>query len=772
MPRSMRSGGKMMKKVFLFALACLFASSLSAATVRNFTVEFDEDGGTKTITCYKYNNIAEYEYKYSSTGVYSQNWIENVEVNGYAEGYVGYHSLIYTGGIRYAGIVMVITAVDGTALQLRVKCAKNTGAARSFTGQLNRWDTLTIKQSAARNATLQILGPDSVESGADALYSAEVCSSSSTSGISTQKVSPTWSLAEGSSYATLVSLITPEGCADFIAGDVTVDRTVKIKATYSGLTAYKTVVVKAKSSPPPAPSITISTYGDNANSSYIKVTWSSVSDATAYDIYRSTSTTRPSTPLKTSVTSPYYDYKSSGLTAGTRYYYWVSARNSSGTSYSNSDWGNLVDEPPSAPSVSNVGFNPNGGTLSGGNFGAKNGTAQTATLTLTYGKSVYNAGMRATRTEPGYAFNGFWTAASGGSQIYDANGKFVPNSLCWTASGTWKHTGNAMLYAQWHTHTVKFNPNGGTLSGGNFGAKNGTSQVATLQVTCGAGSYSAGMRATQNGAAFNGWWTATSGGSQIYDANGKFVPGCRCWTADGKWQHHCNAVLYARWATSKYSSVTFNPNGGCLYGGNFGLANGTSDPVTIMIAFGSGANNSGMRATRGGYMFMGWWTADSGGSQIYDASGRYKPDSRCWTSDGLWQHYGSAALYARWLPITLDGNADWVLQADGSWISGMITHGQYTTLQTAVNGSGTLTFHWKVSCEGDDEREWDYLEWLVDDVRQGKIGGVHEGWSVVSLKIDGTGTHTIQWRYCKDSNDSAGKDCGWIRNVWWSGSVQ
>ena len=45
------------------------------------------------------------------------------------------------------------------------------------------------------------------------------------------------------------------------------------------------------------------------------------------------------------------------------------------------------------------------------------------------------------------------------------------------------------------------------------------------------------------------------------------------------------------------------------------------------------------------------------------------------------------------------------------------------------------------------------------------------GWTAVSLKIDGTGTHTIQWRYRKEEIDSAGKDCGWIRNVYWSGSV-
>ena len=422
-------------------------------------------------------------------------------------------------------------------------------------------------------------------------------------------------------------------------------------------------------------------------------------------------------------------------------------------------------------SISNVGFNPNGGTLSGGNFGAKNGTAQTATLALTYGKGSYNSGMRATRGA-GYAFNGFWTAASGGSQIYDANGKYVPNSLCWTSTGTWKHTGNAMLYAQWHTHTVKFDPNGGTLSGGNFGAKNGTSQIASLQVTCGAGAYNSGMRATKGGVTFNGWWTATSGGSQIYDSNGKYVPNSRCWTADGKWKHHGNAALYARWVATQNYTVTFNPNGGYLYGGNFGAANGTTGQAKITVTLGKASYNSGMRAIRTGYMFIGWWTATSGGSQIYDASGRYKPNSRCWTAGGTWQHAGNAALYARWLPVTTGGEAKWMLQGDGSWKSGAITHDEESWIQTTVNGSGTLTFHWKASCEGTADYEWDYLEWLVDGERKGKIAGTPGAWTAVSFQVNGAGTHTIGWCYSKDSSDTEGEDCGWIRNVYWSGSVK
>ena len=203
--------------------------------------------------------------------------------------------------------------------------------------------------------------------------------------------------------------------------------------------------------------------------------------------------------------------------------------------------------PSPKPKTYNVAFNPNGGKLSGGNFKSKNGTTQTATLTMTYGRSAYNAGMRAVKS--GYEFIGWWTASSGGSQIYDANGRYVPNSRCRTSSGTWRHQSNATLYARWRLepHTVKFVPNGGKLSGANFGSKNGTSQTVVLSVSCGKGTYNAGMRATRSGCSFAGWWTAKSGGTRIYDANGRYVPNSACWTSAGKWRHHNNAALYAQW---------------------------------------------------------------------------------------------------------------------------------------------------------------------------------------------------------------------------------
>lgn len=95
---------------------------------------------------------------------------------------------------------------------------------------------------------------------------------------------------------------------------------------------------------PAATRVSISTWGSGANTSYIRVSWTNVASATSYNVYRSTTSTRPSSPMVTGVTgSYYYDYaSSSGLTPGVKYYYWVESVNSAGSSFSNSDWGNIL----------------------------------------------------------------------------------------------------------------------------------------------------------------------------------------------------------------------------------------------------------------------------------------------------------------------------------------------------------------------------------------------------------------------------------------------
>ena len=154
-----------------------------------------------------------------------------------------------------------------------------------------------------------------------------------------------------------------------------------------------------------------------------------------------------------------------------------------------------------------VTFNPNGGSVSP--------TTKTVTYDSTYGSLP-------TPTRTGYNFAGWWTAASGGTQI-------TSSTKVTTAS-------NHSIYAHWtpNQYTVTFNPNGGTVSP--------TTKTVTYDST-----YGTLPTPTRTGYTFAGWWTATSNGTQI--------------TSSTKVAITAAQTLYAHWTANTYT-VTFNPNGG------------------------------------------------------------------------------------------------------------------------------------------------------------------------------------------------------------------
>ena len=126
------------------------------------------------------------------------------------------------------------------------------------------------------------------------------------------------------------------------------------------------------------------------------------------------------------------------------------------------------------------------------------------------------------------------------------------------------------------------------------------------------------------------------------------------------------------------------------------------------------------------------------------------------------------------LSFTTGGDTAWFGQHatthDGSDAaqSGSITHGQSSWMETTVSGPGTISFWWNVSSEGSD---YDYLEFSVDGVRKGKIGGTTAGWASVSFVIEGQDSHVLRWNYKKDASLSSGNDCGWVDQVVWTPSA-
>ena len=120
------------------------------------------------------------------------------------------------------------------------------------------------------------------------------------------------------------------------------------------------------------------------------------------------------------------------------------------------------------------------------------------------------------------------------------------------------------------------------------------------------------------------------------------------------------------------------------------------------------------------------------------------------------------------LSFTCSGSANWIVDRsvykspNVSRKSGTISHDQSTSIKTTVTGPGTLSFYWKVS----SETNYDKLFLYVDGTSITFISGTVD-WQEYTYTITGSSTHTIEWRYSKDSNQNAGSDCGWIDDVSW-----
>ena len=87
----------------------------------------------------------------------------------------------------------------------------------------------------------------------------------------------------------------------------------------------------------------------------------------------------------------------------------------------------------------------------------------TATLTMTYGSDHYTSVGVLYPHREGYTFLGWYTAKTGGEQVFGANNEHV-NGTYWK-NDKWSYAGNDLtLYAQWsvNTYTVKFHGNGST----------------------------------------------------------------------------------------------------------------------------------------------------------------------------------------------------------------------------------------------------------------------------------------------------------------------
>ena len=103
--------------------------------------------------------------------------------------------------------------------------------------------------------------------------------------------------------------------------------------------------------------------------------------------------------------------------------------------------------------------------------------------------------------------------------------------------------------------------------------------------------------------------------------------------------------------------------------------------------------------------------------------------------------------------------------------SGQIPAESETWLEAVVNGAGTFTFWWRVSCEKDPDGtcSWDHLSCDVDEEHFASIDGISK-WERRDIVFEEAKDHNIRWTFMKDDFDEDEvdyEDCAWLAGFSW-----
>lgn len=306
------------------------------------------------------------------------------------------------------------------------------------------------------------------------------------------------------------------------------------------------------------------------------------------------------------------------------------------------------------------------------------------TVTMNSANYKFGDGKAEAMTRPtanGYTFNGYYTAASSGTQIFDRNGNVISEVSTYTGTNSkWIHTTDGItLHAQWsaNTYTVTLN-NEGADSG-----KEGTDEVtATFDATTNL--TSAITKPQKSGYTFGGYYTGQGGtGSQLIDASGNWIASVSGYTGedsdDPVWKYYSTSTLnlYAKWT----QTISFDQNGATVNGTTSLAAtyNGTLSPGGIT------------NPNKIGYAFAGWATA-ADGDVVIEPNGTVN-DVDDWTEDGKWIHAGESELVATWTADVNNFKVEATTTAWGTadnWSQNKVPT-EYTEVH--IKGNATVSSH-------------------------------------------------------------------------------
>ncbi len=204
-----------------------------------------------------------------------------------------------------------------------------------------------------------------------------------------------------------------------------------------------------------------------------------------------------------------------------------------------------------------------------------------------------------TPTRTGYNFDGWYTAASGGTKINDIG-------------TTTKPTSNITYYAHWTPKTYAI-----TLNANYTGGTNGSATA-----TYNSNSVTNLTPPTRTDYRCNGYYTATSDGTLVLNTDGTLAKNVSGYTdANGNWTKDGNATLYAQWTydVTEYA-VTFGAGTGFTsYGSVTAYNNTTSASITSPATVRSGQSVTFTATPETGYIVEGWYTNAACTADKHDA---------------------------------------------------------------------------------------------------------------------------------------------------------
>ncbi|MBQ4439789.1 MAG: leucine-rich repeat protein [Kiritimatiellae bacterium] len=344
----------------------------------------------------------------------------------------------------------------------------------------------------------------------------------------------------------------------------------------------------------------------------------------------------------------------------------------------------------------------------------------------------------------GYAVDGWWTAPTGGERI----------------SAATVVSADTTFYAHWVECPFAF--------AGKPWVKGPDGEWRTAKMDSYASDYGATMT-VEGPCVVTFDWKKDVGYSGRYmqlELDGSY----NCWCDSTDWETKTvkfaesgSHTVYWRAYVNNLNSETTENN--CFMVRNIAVAELVPCVVTFNANYTGGENTTSNYVAgdalgelpvlaREGYMFVGWFTAATGGDMVTAAT----------------PVMATMTVYAQWkkvveVPIatfdSTDGDADWFVETDGSWCSGDIDHNQSTWVQVTVTGPCDVSFKWNTSSES----SYDFLTLYVDGVQNDRISGTSSDWIEKSVAITASGSHVLKWTYSKDSSASSGDDCGWVKDL-------